>query len=101
MSKLLSELKEEEREALENLAKALAYFARGRAYGYIDRLANAFSVVTARQVVTEALRDLRSLRDRGEDAYLPKLKDVEAVLRLSESDLSVLKVVAALALSYG
>ena len=96
----LSELGESEKQALENLARALSHFAKGRAYGYIDRLANAFSVTTARQVLTEALRDLRSEHDRGESVFLPRPQDVEVLLRLSEEDLSVLKIVAALALSY-
>lgn len=96
----LRELGESEKQALENLARALSYFARNRAYGYIDRLANAFSIATARQVLTEALRDLKSEHDRGENVFLPRPQDVETVLRLSEDDLSMLKIVAALALSY-
>ncbi|MCX8205188.1 MAG: hypothetical protein N3H31_06010, partial [Candidatus Nezhaarchaeota archaeon] len=56
--------------------------------------------VYKRQVLMEALRDLRSMRDRGEDVRLPKPEDVETLLKLSEGDLSILKVVAALALSY-
>jgi len=50
--------------------------------------------------LTEALRDLRSEHDRGESVFLPRPQDVEVLLRLSEEDLSVLKILAALALSY-
>lgn len=98
----LSELSEGERKALESVARALGYFARERTYGYIDRLANAFNVVTARHVITEALRDLKSERDQGEvRIWLPKAEEVEVVLKLCEKDLSVLKVLASLALAYG
>lgn len=96
----LGELGELEKNAIESLAKALGFFARNRAYGYIDRLANAFSLATARQVLTEVLRDLKSEHDRGESVFLPRPQDVELLLTLCEKDLTVLKIVAALALSY-
>jgi len=97
----LSDLSPEEREAVRSLARALSYFARERAYGYIDRLANAFSILTARHVLTEMLRDLKSERDRGADVWIPKGNEVEKVLEIAEKDLSILKVVASLALAYG
>ncbi|RLG80027.1 MAG: hypothetical protein DRO09_03640 [Thermoprotei archaeon] len=90
-----------ERTALESVARALARFAKERAYGYVDRLANAYNPSTARQVLTEALRDLKSLRDRGENVWIPKAEEVEVVLELSERDPSILKVVASLALAMG
>ena len=102
MSVRLSALSEDERRALDSIARALSYFARERIYGYIDKLANAFNVVTARHVITEALRDLKSERDRGnEKIWLPRAEDVEVVLKLCEKDLSVLKILASLALAYG
>ena len=97
----LRDLGDEDRRAVESVARALSYFAKSKAYGYIDRLANAFSVTTARHVITEALRDLKSERDRDPNVWLPKGDDVERVLKLIEVDLSILKVIASLALSYG
>jgi len=97
----LNELSGDEMKALTNIAKALSYFARERAYGYIDRLANAFSTNTVRQVLSEAIRDLKSEYDRGANVFMPKGSDVEIVLRLSERDPSILKVVSSLAIAYG
>lgn len=94
------ELSDEERKAIVNVARALSYFARERAYGYIDRLANAFSASTVRQVLSEAIRDLKSSYDRGEKVFMPKASDVEVILRLSERDPSILKVVSSLAIAY-
>ncbi|MGC8987814.1 hypothetical protein [Infirmifilum sp.] len=97
---LYRDLNEEEKKALRNLARGLSYFARERAYGYIDRIANAYSVITLRQVLMEALRDLKSEYDRGEDVFMPTGKDVETFSKLAELDLSFAKIVASLAISY-
>jgi intergrase/recombinase len=95
-----SSLSEEEVSAVRSVARGLSYFARERAYGYIDRVANAFSVTTLRQVLTEFLRDLKSEQDRGAEVFMPSAKDVETFLKLAERDLSIAKVVASLALAY-
>lgn len=97
----IGSLSDEELEALRNVAKALSYFVRNRVYSYIDRLANAFSISSVRQVLSEALRDLKSEKDRGENVWLPRPSDIETVLRLSEADLSVLKVLASMAITHG
>ncbi|MEM4971889.1 MAG: hypothetical protein QXE01_11640 [Sulfolobales archaeon] len=101
----ISSLSDEERRALLNIARALSYFARERAYGYIDRIANSFSQATLRHVISEALRSLKSERDReGEGGehkiFMPTASDVEIFLRLAEKDLSVAKIVASLAIAY-
>jgi len=95
-----SGLSEEEVSAVRNVARGLSHFARERVYGYVDRVANAFSVTTLRQVLTEFLRDLKSEQDRGADVFVPSAKDVETFLRVAERDLSIAKVVASLALAY-
>lgn len=97
----VDELSSEELEALRSVARSLSYFARNRIYSYIDRLANAFSVSSVRQVLSEALRDLKSEKDRGEEVWLPKSSDVEVLLRLAEADLSLLKVLASMSLAMG
>jgi len=100
----ISSLSEEERRAVLNIARALSYFARERAYGYIDRIANSFSHTTLRHVLSEALRSLKSEWDRepegGHRIFMPTASDVELFLKLAERDLSVAKVVASLALAY-
>jgi len=78
----ISSLSDEERRAIINIARALSYFARERAYGYIDRIANSFSQATLRHVISEALRSLKSERDReAEDSehriFMPTANDVE------------------------
>jgi len=101
LSTLLTSLNDRDKKAIYNVAKALSYFVKERAYGYIDRLANAFSISTARHVLEEALRDLASLKTRGEEIYMPSKDDIERILNLVEKDLSILKVITALALSEG
>ena len=97
----ISSLSEEERRAVLNIARALSYFARERAYGYIDRIANSFSQTTLRQVLSEALRSLKSEWDREPDkVFMPSAGDVELFLKLAERDLSIAKVVSSLALAY-
>ncbi len=93
-------LSSEDEIAIKNIARGLSYFARERAYGYIDRMANAFSIITLRHVLSEFLRDLKSEYDRGANVFMPSAKDVEAFLRLAEKDLSIVKIVASLALAY-
>jgi len=95
-----SGLSEDEVTAVRNVARGLSYFARERVYGYVDRIANAFSVTTLRQVLTEFLRDLKSEQDRSADVFMPSAEDVEKFLRIAEKDLSIAKVVASLALAY-
>jgi CRISPR type I-A-associated protein Csa5 len=46
------------------------------------------------------MRDLHSEYSRGMNVYLPSEKDLEIFLRLVEKDLSLVKIVVALALSY-
>jgi hypothetical protein len=101
----ITSLSDEERRAIINIARALSYFARERAYGYIDRIANSFSQATLRHVISEALRSLKSERDReGEGGehrvFMPTANDLEIFLRLAEKDLSVTKIVASLAIAY-
>lgn len=96
----LTQLSDEERKALDNLAKAFSYFARERAYGYIDRLANTYSIASLRLVLEEALRALKSERDRGETIFMPTGRDVETFMTLVERDLDLTKIVASLALAY-
>jgi hypothetical protein len=103
MPVMVSSLSDEERKAVINIARALSYFARERAYGYIDRIANAFSQETLRHVLSEALRSLKSERDResGEaKIFMPTASDVETFLKLAERDLSIAKVVASLSIAY-
>jgi len=95
-----SNLSTDETLAVRNVARGLSYFARERAYGYVDRIANAFSITTLRQVLTEFLRDLKSEQDRGAKIFIPSAKDIETLLKLAERDLSIAKVVASLALAY-
>lgn len=96
----LNSLGEEEKKSLWSMAKALSYFAKIRAYGYVDRLANVFSVISLRQVLSEAIRDLKSEYDRGEKVYMPTALDVELFIKLAEKDLSIARVTASLALAY-
>jgi len=101
----ISSLSDEERRAIINIARALSYFARERAYGYIDRIANSFSQATLRHVISEALRSLKSERDREAEGsehriFMPTANDVEIFLKLAEKDLSVAKIVASLAIAY-
>lgn len=96
----LNLLNEEERKSLWSIAKALSYFARVRAYGYVDRLANVFSTISLRQVLSEAIRELKSEYDRGEQIYMPTALDVELFIKIAEKDLSIARVVASLALAY-
>jgi len=95
-----SNLSSKDESAIKNIARGLSYFAREKAYGYIDRVANAFSITTLRHVLSEFLRDLKSEYDRGANVFMPSAEDVEAFLRLAEKDLSIAKVVASLALAY-
>ena len=97
---LLKELDDEKRTSLYNVSRALRYFVANRSYGYIDRLANAFSLATLRHVLSEIMRDLRSAFDRGESVYLPSDKDIENLLLLAEKDLSIVKIVVAYALAF-
>lgn len=94
-----SSLDEDEKKALQNIARAFSYFARTRAYGYIDRLANTFSVISLRQVLIEALRDLKSEFDRGEKVFMPTGTDIENFIKIAEKDLSLVKVAMSLALA--
>ncbi|MEM1703509.1 MAG: hypothetical protein QW794_04945 [Thermosphaera sp.] len=96
----IASLPEKERRSLVNVARALSYFARVRAYGYVDRLANTFSTASLRQVIAEAIRDLKSEYDRGEQVFMPTATDVETFIALAERDLSIAKVAASLALAY-
>jgi len=101
----ISSLSDEERRAIMNIARALSYFARERAYGYLDRIANSFSQATLRHVLSESLRSLKSEKDReSEDSeykiFMPTASDVEIFLKLAERDLSVAKIVASLAIAY-
>jgi hypothetical protein len=101
----ISSLSDEERRAIINIARALSYFARERAYGYIDRIANSFSQATLRHVISEALRSLKSERDRESEGsehriFMPTANDVEIFLKLAEKDLSMAKIVASLAIAY-
>lgn len=96
----LASLSERERRSLLNVARALSYFARARAYGYVDRLANAFSAVSLRQVLAEAVRDLKSEYDRGERVFMPTASDLETFAALAERDLSIARVAASLALAF-
>ncbi len=96
----LDKLEPEKKRSLENISRALRYFAVNRNYGYIDRLANAYSIITLRQVVSEIMRDLRSEHDRGEPVYVPNEKEIEDLLTLAEKDMSIVKIVAARALAY-
>jgi len=93
-------LNDEEKKALDNIARALRYFAINRSYGYVDRLANVYSISALRHVLSEIMRDLHSEYSRGMNVYLPSEKDLEIFLRLAEKDLSLVKIVVALALSY-
>ena len=93
-------LVEEDWEALRSIARMLNAFARERAYGYLDRLANAYSAKAAESVIREALRDARSLRAQGEKIHIPTIDVVERFLRLVESDVSVCSKVVALALAF-
>jgi len=97
----VSQLSEEQLESLRSVARALSYFVRNKVYSYVDRLANAFSISSVRQVLSEALRDLKSEKDRGEDVWLPKSSDVETLLKLAEADPSVLKVLASMSIAMG
>lgn len=101
----ISSLSDEERRAVINIARALSYFARERAYGYIDRIANSFSQSTLRHVISEALRSLKSEKDSEDEGgerriFMPSANDVETFLKLAEKDLSVAKIAAALAIAY-
>jgi hypothetical protein len=101
----IGSLSDEERRAIVNIARALSYFARERAYGYLDRIANSFSQATLRHVLSESLRSLKSEKDReSEDSeykiFMPTANDVEIFLKLAERDLSVAKIVASLAIAY-
>ncbi|MEM2288757.1 MAG: hypothetical protein QXL30_04705 [Sulfolobales archaeon] len=96
----IASLPEKERRSLVNVARALSYFARVRAYGYVDRLANTFSMASLRQVLAEAIRDLKSEYDRGEQVFMPTATDVETFIALAERDLSIAKVAASMALAY-
>lgn len=95
----MDSLDEREWIALQNIARAFSYFARMRAYGYIDRLANVFSTTSLRQVLVEALRDLKSEFDRGERIFMPTSIDVENFIKIAEKDLSLVKVAMSIALA--
>ena len=99
MSVSYSSLNEDEKRALDNVAKALRYFVINRSYGYVDRLANVYSIRTLRYVLSEIMRDLHSEYSRGEKVFLPSDRDLDIFLRLAEKDLSIVRVAVALALS--
>lgn len=93
-------LSEEEWEALRSIARMLNTFARERAYGYLDRLANAYSSRAAESVIREALRDARSLLAQGTKIHIPSANVIEKFLKLIETDISVCSKVVALALAF-
>ena len=109
---------------MRNVARGLKVFAAQRAFGYIDRLANAFSVESLRQILYEFLRDLgveesqarvvkrddrevkvvEVSKESGKkelvELFMPSARDIETLLSLAEKDISIAKVVASLALTY-
>ena len=88
-------------EVAEPIARMLRYYVQNRRYGYIDRLANAYKPEVAIVVLEEALREARSAQGIGERVYVPSEEETRAFMRRVMEDMSIVKVVAALALSYG
>jgi len=93
-------LSEGDWEVLREIAKMLNVFAKEKAYGYLDRLANAYSAKAAELVLREALRDARSLLGQGTWIPIPRANVVERFLKLVEKDINVCTKVVALALAF-
>lgn len=93
-------LTEEDWSVLREVASMLNTFVREGAFGYPDRLANAYSPRTAETVIREALRDARSLLRQGTKIYIPTIEVIEKFLKLVEKDVNVCSKVVALALAF-
>ena len=75
-------------------------FAREKAFGYLDRLANAYNPKAAEAVLREALRDARSLLGQGVKIHIPNTETIEKFLKLVTKDINVCNKVVALALAF-
>jgi hypothetical protein len=87
-------------EVLKDVARTIRYFVRDRKYGYVDKLANAFTAQVAEVALREAIRDARSAADQGEKVHLPSDNVIKDLIELLKRDLSAAGVLATLALVY-
>ncbi|MEM4469147.1 MAG: hypothetical protein QW607_01140 [Desulfurococcaceae archaeon] len=85
---------EEEWEAIQDVARMLREHVKDNNYSYVDKLANAFNSYVAEVSIEEALRASRS-----KGTWIASEDCVKTVINLLRKDLSVAKVIAALALS--
>ena len=71
-----SSLSVEEQKALRNIARGLKVFTAQWAFGYIDKLANVFSIESLRQILYEFLWDLSvgNLKFRSLSGIIARLK---------------------------
>jgi len=90
----------EEWESMHEVARMLNYFVRSSKYGYVDRLANAYSLSAAIQTLEEALREARSAQSQGEKVHIPSDDAIKVTFELLSRRLEAAKVIASLALAY-
>ena len=88
------EYTEEEWQAIKDVAKMLREHVKDENYSYVDKLANAFNSYVAEVSIEEALRASRS-----KGTWIASEDHVKMVINLLRKDLSVARVIAALALS--
>ncbi|MCR8487245.1 MAG: hypothetical protein NDP22_02390 [Crenarchaeota archaeon] len=85
---------EEEWKAIQDIARMLREHVKDNNYSYVDKLANAFNSYVAEVSIEEALRASRS-----KGTWIASEDHVKTVINLLRKDLSVARVIAALALS--
>lgn len=85
---------EEEWEAIRDVAKMLRAHITDKNYCYIDKLANAFNSYVAEVSIEEALRASRS-----KGTWVASEDSVKTVINLLRKDLSVARIIAAIALA--
>ncbi|MEM0217683.1 MAG: hypothetical protein QXF49_02740 [Thermosphaera sp.] len=90
----MREYTEEEWQAIKDVAKMLREHVKDENYSYVDKLANAFNSYVAEVSIEEALRASRS-----KGTWIASEDHVKMVINLLRKDLSVARVIAALALS--
>jgi len=85
---------------MSDVARMLNFFVRNSKYGYVDRLANAYSVTAAIQTLEEALREARSAQSQGEAVHIPSEESFRMVIELLSTRREATKIIAGLALAF-
>ena len=91
---------EKEWESMRSVARMLNFFVRNNKYGYVDRLANAYSAAAAVQTLEEALREARSALSQGEAVHIPSDDSLRTVIELLGRSRGAAKIIASLALAF-